>query len=104
LHQPIQVHGQTLSLSYASPDLLAGLHLCAKLDPDQLAQRRTQVQDLSLDLEALQLQRPPVHYLKLRLAQAQLQAKVRELAALQDTALSFTGVLYLRRLPAELLP
>ena len=104
LHQPIQVHGQTLSLAYASPLLLAGLRLGAKLDPEQLAQRCTQVQDLSLDLEALQLQRPPVHYLKLRQAQAQLQAKVRELAALQDTTLSFTGVLYLRRLPAEPMP
>ncbi|MBI2503810.1 MAG: metal-dependent hydrolase [Candidatus Latescibacteria bacterium] len=103
-HEPVQVHGQALALSFAPHPLLAHLHPVRRVDPEHLDQLRAQVQDLALDLEALQLQRPPVHYLKLRQAQAHLQAKERELAALQDTAVSFTGVLYLRRIPAEPAP
>jgi inner membrane protein len=103
-HQPVQLHGQALALSFAPRALLASLHPVRRVDPGQLFQLRAQVQNLALDLEALQLQRPPVHYLKLRQAQAQLQGKERELAALQDTAVSFTGVLYLRRLPLEPAP
>jgi inner membrane protein len=103
-HQPIQLHGQALVLSFAPRALLAALRPCRQVDPAQREQLQTQVQDLALGLEALQLQRPPVHYLRLRQAQAQLRAKERELAALQDTAVAFTGVLYLRRLPAEPAP
>ena len=84
--------------------MLASLYPKRKVDPAQLEQLQIQVQDLVLGLEALQLQRPPVHYLRLRQAAAQLQAKERELTALQDTTVSFTGVLYLRRLPPEPAP
>lgn len=103
-HQPVQLYAQTLSFSFAPRALLAHLHPVRSVDPEHLAQLHAQVQDLSLDLESLQLQRPPVHYLKLRQAQAHLQAQERELAALQDTTVSFTGVLYLRRIPEESVP
>lgn len=103
-HQPVQLHGQALVLSFAPRPLLASLRPLRRVDSEHLDQLHTQVQDLALDLETLQLQRPPVHYLRLRQAQAQLQAKERELSALQDTAVSFTGVLYLRRLPEEPAP
>ena len=53
--------------------------------------------DQTLHLEALQLRRPPVHYLELHEAQSRLQAARRELEQLQEGRGSFAGVLYLRR-------
>ncbi|MCC7265319.1 MAG: metal-dependent hydrolase, partial [Candidatus Latescibacteria bacterium] len=103
-HEPVHSQGQELSLSFAPRALLVHLHPVRRVDPEHLGQLHTQIQDLALDLETLQLQRPPVHYLRLRQAQAQLQAKARELAALQDSTVPFTGVLTLRRIPQEPAP
>jgi len=99
-HQSLQLTSQTLVFHGAPRWVLARLHPRPQVDPQRLTQLQTQVAERRLALEALRIHRPPVHYLKVRSTQAQLHAQERQLAALQDTTVGFTGVLFLR-LPGE---
>jgi hypothetical protein len=95
-HQSVRCEEQILALAYAPRALLALLHPSRKVDPEQLAQLHSQVEQQELDLLSLQLQRPPVHYLMVQAAAARLRMRQQELASLQDTTVRYTGVLHLR--------
>ncbi|MCC7260972.1 MAG: metal-dependent hydrolase [Candidatus Latescibacteria bacterium] len=94
--QSLRLADQLLDLEYAPRDLLARLQPRRRPAPERLAALQQQITDQQRALLTLELRRPPVHYLELREAQARLQATQRELEALQDPIVPFSGVLYLR--------
>jgi inner membrane protein len=96
-HTTVKATSKTLDLEYAPRDLLAQLCPRRQPAPERLATLQQQVTDQERRLMALQLRRPPVHYLELREAQSRLEATQRELRAFQDPTVTFAGVLYLRR-------
>ena len=96
-YQSLRLADQLLDLEYAPRDLMARLQPRRRPAPDRLAALQQQITDQQRSLITLELRRPPVHYLELREAQARLQATQRELEALQDPTVTFSGVLYVRR-------
>ena len=96
-HASVGAQDQALEFDHAPQALLARLRPQCELDEEQLAQLRRLVQDREGEWLVLQLQRPPVHYLRLREAANALAAQRSRLAAALDTALTFSGVLFLRR-------
>ena len=97
-HQSVRCEEQALALAFAPRARLVQFHPSRKVDPEQLAQLETAVQQQELDFLSLQLQRPPVHYLTVQAAATRRRARQRELANLQDTTVRFSGVLYLRQM------
>ena len=96
-HQSVKATNQELKFEYAPAARIAPLAPRVQINPEQVAQLQGQIQKGEADGLALQIQRPPVHYVRLREAEAALAARRQELATLQDSTLTFTGVLYLRR-------
>ena len=103
LHQYpcLRLEEQALECDWAPRPLLARVQPRRQAEPQRLAQLQAQVQQTRLDLDLLQLQRPPVHYLIVEAARARLQTQECELAALQDPTVHFTGTLYLRLVGEE---
>lgn len=95
-HVCVRLSEHALELAYVPHALLSRLSLRRLVDPEHLAHLREQFHDARLAFDALSIRRPPVHYLKLREAQAELHSQERELAALQDSSLSFSGLLMVR--------
>ena len=95
-HQCIQTSDRELTFNYAPRSIVALLHPLRKQDPDRITQLQQNIQDLRLELDALSITRPPVHYLRLREIQAELHEKERQFADLQDTVVVFSGILSIR--------
>jgi hypothetical protein len=93
-----------MALAFAPRALLARLHPARRVDSQYLAQVQAQARQARAELGLLQLQRPPAHVLRLQEALDRLQEQERELARLQDSTVTFTGVLYLRRPGGEATP
>ena len=66
------------------------------MDAGRITELRAQIGGLASALQAMQLKRPPVHYLKLRETREELEAGQRELAGLREPTVRFTGLLSLR--------
>ncbi|NKB72495.1 MAG: hypothetical protein GKR89_35915 [Candidatus Latescibacteria bacterium] len=96
-HQPAEVLGGELVLSWAPWDLLARLRAVSRIDEVALEQQWHQVQAVQTQLTALQVQQPPVHYLTLRDAQSRLEVAQRRLEALAAVTVRFTGGVFVRR-------
>ena len=96
LHEGIRISDRELTFEYAPRSRVAQLGPVHPVDPDQLSQLQQQLDDGTQALMALQLRRPPVHYLQLREAEARLAERKREIASLQDSTVRFTGKLFLR--------
>lgn len=95
-HQCIQISDHKLNFNYAPKAVVSLLHPHRKVDPDRITQLQQNIQDLRLELDALSITRPPVHYLRLREIQAELHEKERQFADLQDTVVVFSGILSIR--------
>ena len=100
LHEGIRISDRELTFEYAPRSRVVLLDPAHRVDPDQLSQLQQQLDDGTQALMALQLRRPPIHYLQLRDAEARLAELRRELASLQDSTVRFTGKLFLR-IPGE---
>lgn len=99
-HQCIQISDHVLELDFAPRAAITLLRPRRKMDPDRITQLQQHIQDLHLELDALSIKRPPVHYLQLRETQTRLREKERQLTNLQDTTVLFSGTLFLR-VPAQ---
>ena len=95
-HESVKAKRQSLVFEHAPQALLAELRPSVRTDPEHAEQLHRQLREREAEWIALQLQRPPVHYLRLREATAALSAKREELTALSDTTLTFSGALFLR--------
>jgi len=96
-HTAVKATSRTLDLDYAPRALLTQLRPRRSSDPERLEALQQQITDQQRTLVTLQLRRPPVHYLELREAQARLETTQRDLEALQDPTVAFSGILYVRR-------
>ena len=97
-HTAVRLTTTRVELTYASPAQLAQLAPVHRPPPERQAQLEQQLADRQQALQALHLRRPPVPYLQLQEAEAALQALRRQLAALQEAGLRFTGRLPRRHL------
>jgi hypothetical protein len=96
LHESVKRTAQRLELAFAPHALLSRLAPVPQVEPERLAQLQQQLTDSRQALLALQLQRPPVHYLRLREAEAQQATLRQKLTRLQDSTVVFSGKLFLR--------
>jgi inner membrane protein len=97
-HEGVKRTAQRLELAYASRDQLQRLEPVHRPEPEQLQQLQQRLTDGQQALASLQLQRPPVHYLRLREAEEQQATLQQKLADLQDSTVVFTGTLFVRLL------
>jgi inner membrane protein len=97
LHAAVTVAPQALTFEYAPRKRAALLDPVHRPDPEQREQRQLQLDAGQQELASLQLQRPPVHYLRLREAEEKLAALQQQLAERQDSTVVFSGKLLLRR-------
>jgi hypothetical protein len=97
LHEAVKHTGQTLTLAYASRDRLSRIDPVHRPEPEQLQQLQQRLTDGQQALASLQLQRPPVHYLRLREAEEQQATLRQKLTRLQDSTVGFTGTLFVRQ-------
>jgi inner membrane protein len=96
-HESVKRTAQRLELAYASRDRLERLEPVHRPAPEQLQQLQQRLTDGQQALASLQLQRPPVHYLRLREAEEALQVLRQKQASLQDSTVVFTGTLFVRQ-------
>ena len=97
LHAAVTVAPQAVTFEYAPRKRAALLDPVHRPDPEQLEQRQLQLDAGQQELATLQLQRPPVHYLRLREAEERLATLQQQWADLQDSTVVFSGKLFLRR-------
>jgi len=95
-HTSVQVFPKALVFSYASRSQVARLSPRRQAHPDSLARLRGEVGSLTAQVNAMQVRRPPVHYLKLREVQMALAARRRALDGVRDRTVRFTGGLFVR--------
>jgi hypothetical protein len=96
LHAAVTVAPQALAFEYAPRKRAALLDPVHRPDPAQLEQLQLQLDAGQQELASLQLQRPPVHYLRLREAEEQQAGLQQKWADLQDSTVVFSGKLLLR--------
>ena len=96
LHAAVTVAPKALAFEYAPRKRAAGLNPVHRPDPTQREQLQRQLDAGQQELASLQLQRPPVHYLRLREAEEQQASLQRKWADLQDSTVVFSGKLLLR--------
>ena len=95
-HDGLRLIGQTVVCASAPRSRLALIDPVRKTDPERLAQTQQLIENAELELRALQLRRPPVHYLRRRKAESVLEAHRQTLAELGDSTVWFSGRLLLR--------
>ena len=95
-HPAIRAFERALVLKFALSAQLVLLNPKRRVDPDRVAEVRLQVLNLSSSLSAMEVKRPPAHYLKLREMRDELGLRRRQLAYLQNPTVRFTGILFLR--------
>ncbi len=95
-HVCVRASGRTLELTFVPRSALARLAPRRQVDAGRITELRAQIGGLASALQAMQLKRPPVHYLKLRETREELEAGQRELAGLREPTVRFTGLLSLR--------
>ena len=96
LHAAVTVAPNALAFEYAPRKRISLLDPVHRPDPEQREQLQLQLDAGQQALASLQLQRPPVHYLRLREAEEQLLALQQKWADLQDSTVVFSGKLWLR--------
>ena len=95
-HTSVRVFPKALVFSHAPRVQVARLSPRREAHPDSLSRLRGEVGSLTAQVNAMQVRRPPVHYLKLREVQMALAARRRALDGLRDRTVRFTGGLFVR--------
>jgi len=96
-HAAVKLAPQQITFEYAPRKRAALLDPVHRPDPAQREQLQLQLDAGQQELVSLQLQRPPVHYLRLREAEEQQLALQQKWIRLQDSTVVFSGKLWLRR-------
>ena len=96
LHAAVTVAPNALTFEYAPRKRVALLDPVYRPDPAQREQLQLQLEAGQQELASLQLQRPPIHYLRLREAEERMAALQQKWADLQDSTVVFSGKLLLR--------
>ena len=96
-HTAVRVFGRDIQFRFAPRAQVALLRPEAFTSPERVAELRSEIRDLQADLSAMQLRRPPVHYLRLQGMRDRLQARQRLLdLLLHNRQVRFSGHLSLR--------
>ena len=95
-HPAVRAYDGALAFEFAPQRQVAFLRPERRVDLDRVAELRIQVLNLSSSLSAMEIKRPPAHYLKLREVREELESRKRQLAHLQDPTVRFSGTLFLR--------
>ena len=96
LHTAVTVAPNALAFEYAPRKRVELLDPVHRPDPAQREQLQLQLDAGQQELASLQLQRPPVHYLRLREAEEQQAVLQQKWTDLQDSTVVFSGKLLLR--------